>query len=96
MLKWKLMISTLPIVFAILAVKLFLGVVLGFEDLIAETVMVPFVSLIYLYMLRLIKDVDNPFDYEDGRRGLESGEVALFPLDEYRVRLAVRLAASAD
>ena len=45
--------------------------------------MVPFVSLIYLYMLRLIKDVDNPFDYEDGRRGLESGEVALFPLDEY-------------
>jgi hypothetical protein len=31
----------------------------------------------------------------DGRTGSGSGEVALFPLDEYRVRLAARLAASA-
>jgi hypothetical protein len=53
--------------------------------------MVPFVSLIYLYMLRLIKDVDNPFDFKGGVRGPEAGEVALFPIDEYRERLAARV-----
>jgi len=62
-----------------------------FRSLIAECLMVPFVSLIYLYMLRLIKDVDNPFDFQGGVRGPEAGEVALFPLDEYRERLAARV-----
>jgi len=88
----------LPPAYALLEVLIFmiisLMLIARFRSLIAESVMVPFVSLIYLYMLRLIKDVDNPFDYEDGRRGLESGEVALFPLDEYRVRLATRLGAA--
>jgi hypothetical protein len=42
-------------------------------------------------MLRLIKDVDNPFDFKDGVRDYRSGEVALFPLDEYRERLAARV-----
>jgi len=88
----------LPPAYALLEVLIFmiisLMLIARFRSLIAESVMVPFVSLIYLYMLRLIKDVDNPFDYEDGRRGLESGEVALFPLDEYRARLATRLDAA--
>ena len=33
-LKWKLMLSTLPVVLVLLAVKLFLERVLGFEGLI--------------------------------------------------------------
>ena len=32
----------------------------------------------------------NPFDFKDGARDQSSGEVALFPLDEYRERLAAR------
>jgi len=46
-------------------------------------------------MLRLIKDVDNPFDFEGGKRGPEAGEIALFPLEEYRERLAARVGTSA-
>ena len=34
MLKWKLMVSTLPVVLALLGLKLFLEHVLGFEGLI--------------------------------------------------------------
>jgi hypothetical protein len=85
----------LPPAYALLEVLIVmiisLMLIARFRNIVAECLMVPFVSLIYLYMLRLIRDVDNPFDFEGGRRGLESGEVALFPLDEYRTRLAARL-----
>jgi hypothetical protein len=64
-----------------------------FKSLAAEALLVPFVCLINIYMLRLIRDVDNPFDYERDGREHGSGEVMLFPLDEYRARLAARLAA---
>ena len=47
-------------------------------------------------MLRLIKDVDNPFDFKAGARDQSSGEVALFPLDEYRERLAARTDQRSD
>ena len=65
-----------------------------FKSVVAECLLVPFVSLVNIYMLRLIKDVDNPFDFEAGARDHTSGEVALFPLDEYRERLAARLERS--
>ena len=61
-----------------------------------QLLLVPFVALVNIYMLRLIKDVDNPFDFKDGARGQESGEVALFPLDEYRERLAARVGQGSD
>ena len=64
-----------------------------FKSPLAEYILVPFVTLIYVYMLRLIKDVDDPFDYSpDGsRRG--GAEVDLFPLDEYAARLRARVEA---
>ena len=43
-----------------------------------------------------IKDVDNPFDFKEGARDQSSGEVALFPLDEYRERLAARVGQSSQ
>lgn len=52
-----------------------------FRGAVAECLTVPFVSLNYLYMLRLIKYVDQGFNFEVGRRGLDSGEVALFRND---------------
>jgi len=64
-----------------------------FKSVAAECLLVPFVTLINIYMLRLIRDIDNPFDYEADGREHGSGEVMLFPLDEYRARLAARLEA---
>lgn len=64
-----------------------------FKNLLAECVLVSFVTLIYVYMLRLIRDVDDPFEYSpDGRVG--AAEIELFPIDEYRARLASRIAES--
>ncbi len=75
----------------LLAMILTLMMVAKFKSPVAEFVIVPTVALLNIYMLRLIKDIDDPFDYaEDGtKRG--GAEVDLFPLDEYRERLAGRV-----
>jgi hypothetical protein len=44
-----------------------------------------FVIFLVLYMLFLIRDLDNPFEYSE--RGETPGEVALFPIHEVRERL---------
>lgn len=65
-----------------------------FKNGLTEIVLVPFVALIFVYMLRLIRDLDDPFDYApDGSRG--SVEVELFPLKEYMDRLKSRVARPA-
>jgi hypothetical protein len=62
-----------------------------FKNRITEVTLVSFVSLIYIYMVRLIRDIDDPFEYSEGAsRG--AAEVELFPLDEYRARLRARVA----
>jgi hypothetical protein len=85
----------LPPAYALLEVLIVmiisLMMIARFRSVIAESLLVPFVALVNIYMLRLIKDVDNPFDYRDGAKDQSSGEVALFPLDEYRERLAARV-----
>ncbi len=56
-----------------------------FKSLVAELILVSFVTLIYTYMLGLIRDVDDPFEYSaTAARG--AAEVDLFPLDEYIAR----------
>ena len=85
----------LPPAYALL--ETLLGIILvlllasKFKSPLAEYILVPFVTLIYVYMLRLIKDVDDPFDYR--RDGLPNGgaEVDLFPLREYIERLSARV-----
>jgi hypothetical protein len=63
-----------------------------FKSALGEIVVVSFVSLIYTYMYRLIKDIDDPFDFdENGATG--AAEVELYPLHEYRARLEARIAA---
>lgn len=60
-----------------------------FKNFLTEVVLVPFITLIFVYMLRLIRDLDDPFEYSaDGARG--AVEVELFPLKEYLDRLRVR------
>jgi len=59
-----------------------------FKNAQAEYVLVGFISLIYLYMVRLIRDIDDPFEVGGG-----GAEVDLFPLHEYRARIESRLSA---
>lgn len=66
-----------------------------FKSALGEIVVVSFVGLIYTYMYRLIRDIDDPFDYgENGAAG--AAEVELYPLHEYRARLEARIAAADD
>ncbi len=65
----------------------------SFESTFAEVVVVSFVGLIYTYMYRLIRDVDDPFDY-DSNGAAGAAEVELYPLHEYRARLEARIAAA--
>jgi hypothetical protein len=61
----------------------------GFKSLLAEILLVALITLIYVYMVRLIRDIDDPFEYrEDGVAG--AGEVDLEVFRAYRVRLAAR------
>lgn len=61
-----------------------------FKNLVSEVVLVAFVSLIFIYMLRLIRDLDDPFDY-DTTGPIGAAEVELFPLKEYLDRLGARV-----
>ncbi len=64
-----------------------------FSSTLVECLIVPFVTLVNIYMLRLIRDIDNPFEYSPDGRTSGKAEVELWPLDEYRARLAARLDA---
>lgn len=85
----------LPPAYALLEVLLvmILGLLLvaKFKSFVALCILVPFVSLVNIYMLRLIKDIDDPFDYGPNGEKQGGAEVDLFPIDEYRSRLAARL-----
>lgn len=74
----------------LIAAIVVLLMVAKFKSTLAEYVLVPFVTLIYIYMLRLIRDVDDPFEYS-ARGPQGAGEVALFPFEEYRERLQKRV-----
>jgi hypothetical protein len=64
-----------------------------FKSALGEIVVVSFVGLIYTYMYRLIKDIDDPFDFDEhGATG--AAEVELYPLHEYRARLQARIVAA--
>ena len=61
-----------------------------FKSILAEYIIIGFVTLIYVYMYRLIQDIDDPFEYsESGAPG--ASEVPLFPLEEYKERAKNRL-----
>ncbi|NJL12688.1 MAG: hypothetical protein HC913_06645 [Microscillaceae bacterium] len=61
-----------------------------FDHFLTELVMVFFVELLYVYLYLLIRDIDDPFEYEEGEVQA-SGEVSLVPLQAYIHRLESRL-----
>ena len=87
--------SFLPPAYALLetVLALVVGLILAakYKSMLAEFVLVPVLTLIYVYMLRLIRDVDDPFDYAPDEKQQGGAEVELFPIVEYRERLKKRL-----
>lgn len=87
--------SFLPPAYALLetVLALVIGLILAakYKSMLAEFVLVPVLTLIYVYMLRLIRDVDDPFDYSPDGKQQGGAEVELFPIAEYRERLSKRV-----
>lgn len=75
------------------AIVVALLMIARFDSVWAEVVLVGFVSLVYVYMLRLIYDIDDPFEYSDEGPG-GAAEVELFPFTEYHERLRGRAGAA--
>jgi hypothetical protein len=60
--------------------------------LLGKYIIIGFVSLIYSYLWRLVRDVDDPFEYGPTGERTGAAEVELFPLLEYQARARERLA----
>jgi membrane protein implicated in regulation of membrane protease activity len=80
----------LPVGYALLmiVVAIIVGLLFAcrFKGTYDEVLLVSFVTLIYVYVVRLIRDLDDPFEYDDGvARG--ASEIELFPIVEFRERL---------
>lgn len=59
----------------------------NYKSLIAEYLLIGLFSLVYIYMIRLIRDLDEPFLYKSEKTPAGSAEANPFPLTEYRERL---------
>jgi hypothetical protein len=79
----------------LLGIILVLLILAKFKSFLAMGILVPFITLIYVYMLRLIRDIDDPFDYSADGTKHGGAEVDLFPLNDYQKRLVERLGGEA-
>lgn len=73
-------------------VILVLLLIAKFKSLAAAVTLVSFLTLTFLYMGRLLRDVDNPFQY--GEAGGGGSEVDQTPVLEYAARLKERVSSS--
>jgi hypothetical protein len=67
----------------------------NFKDRIVQVLVVGTLSLIYLYLLRLIRDLDDPFEYAGGYHEGMTADVSPHPVVEFRARFEAALAADA-
>lgn len=65
---------------------LILLLISNYKTPIAEYSLITLFSLIYLYLIRLIRDIDSPFSYDSLREIAGSAEVDPYPVREYRRR----------
>lgn len=57
---------------------------------VGKYVIIGFVSLTYVYIWRLIRDLDDPFEYGENEQRSGAAEIDLFPLLEFQERLKER------
>ena len=67
----------------------------GFRDWVVQFLVVGTLSLIYLYLLRFIRDLDDPFEYAGGYRKDMTADVDPYPVVEFCRRYQESLAAHA-
>jgi hypothetical protein len=67
-----------------------------FRSPIAQYTLITFISLVYIYMVRLIRDVDSPFEYSPTGKRMGAAEVDPFPLLAYRERAAARMESTPE
>lgn len=83
--------SFIPVGYALLdllvGATLVLLLATNYKSTLAEYFLITLFSLVYIYMTRLIYDVDAPFAYSAKKSIAGSAEVNPFPLQEYRSRL---------
>jgi len=65
--------------------------IVKFKHFIAAIVVVFFITLVYIYMYKLICDIDDPFEHSEDETPSGAAEVALFPIQDYMERLEKRL-----
>ncbi|CAK0775356.1 conserved membrane hypothetical protein [Gammaproteobacteria bacterium] len=70
------------LLYALVSAVLLLLLIANFKSLVSQYLIVASLSLIYIYLIFLIHDLDNPFDYADGIQ-VGSSEVSLDPLYFY-------------
>jgi hypothetical protein len=66
----------------------------SFENSVMQYLVIAFLSLMYLYLYRLIQDLDDPFGYAPSGAELGTSEVSPEPVLAYRQRLEASLAAA--
>ena len=62
-----------------------------FKDVVTQLVLVGLISYLLIYLVSLIRDLDNPFEYKDGKPG--AADVNLEVLERNEDRLRALLAA---
>lgn len=63
---------------------------------VGKYIIISFVALIFTYMWRLVRDLDDPFEYSPDGQRTGAAEIELFPLLEYQQRALHRLQSSAE
>lgn len=61
-----------------------------FENETISIIIISFITQIFVYMIRLIRDVDEPFEYSPSAKGRAS-DIDLFPLLDYDLRAKKRI-----
>jgi len=61
-----------------------------FENETISIIIISFITQIFIYMLRLIRDVDEPFEYSPAGK-VRASDIDLFPLLDYDVRAKKRI-----
>lgn len=85
--------SFMPVGYALLDLlvgsTLILLLISSYKNPIAEYSLITLFSLIYLYLVRLIREIDSPFSYASLHDAAGSVAVDPYPLNEYRKRVEV-------
>jgi hypothetical protein len=76
------------------AAVLLLLVASRFKSMAAEYTLIVCITMIYVYMLLLIRDIDNPFEYGGTLERRGAAEIEMFPLTEFIARAEARLGAA--